>query len=101
MDVITFVQWVGVFRFGNCAIYLYRKTKVEITKHPFCVQGVGGCSFYTKVIQSRNRMRTHEIVPYMVKLFLGSKALSLTLCHHLSTLSNTTVYFVRLEHFSV
>jgi len=38
----------GPFRFENCAIYLYMKTKVEITIHPFRLQGVGGCFFLLK-----------------------------------------------------
>jgi len=38
------------------------KTKVEITKHTFRLQGVGGCFFYTKGITSRNRMRTYEMI---------------------------------------
>jgi len=38
------VGWVvpGHFRFENCVIYRYMKTKVEITKHPVRLQGVGG-----------------------------------------------------------
>jgi len=39
------------------------KTKVEITKHPFRLQGVGGFFFCTKVITSRNRMQTYDIIP--------------------------------------
>jgi len=47
LDVITFVQCVGLdpFRFENCVIYLYMKTNVEIKKHPFRLQGMGGCFF--------------------------------------------------------
>jgi len=39
-------------------------TKVEITKHPFGLQGVDGALlFYTKVITSRNRMQSYEMIP--------------------------------------
>jgi len=36
----------GPFRFENCAVYLYMKTKVEITNHPFRLQEVGGWVFF-------------------------------------------------------
>jgi len=39
------------FRFEKCAIYRYMKTRVEITIHPFRLQGLGGF-IYTKVITS-------------------------------------------------
>jgi len=38
------------------------KTKVEITIHPFRLQGVGGF-FCTKVITSRNHMWSYEMIP--------------------------------------
>jgi len=44
------------------------KTKVEIAIHPFRLQGVG-VFLYTKVITTRNRMRTYEIIPY-TELFM-------------------------------
>jgi len=47
------------------------ETKVEITKHPFRLQGVGGLLlyfFYTKRITSRYRMRTPAYVVYMSQL---------------------------------
>jgi len=60
--------WVvlGPFRFETCVIYLYMKTKVEITINPFHLQEVGGwvVFFYTKVIMSRNCMQTYEIIPH-------------------------------------
>jgi len=43
------------------------KTKVEITKHPFHLQGVGGWYFSVRhdciVITSRICMQTYEMIP--------------------------------------
>jgi len=64
--IISYSRWVvpDSFLFENCEIYLYMKTKIEITKHPFYLQGGNGCFFHNNVITSRNHMQSYEIIPY-------------------------------------
>jgi len=45
---LSYSGWVvlGLFHFDNCVIYLFMETKVEVTKHPFHLQGVGRWVFF-------------------------------------------------------